>query len=199
MSRYIFLFDLDTTIIRKEILPVVSKRVGIYEKMTDLTENTVKESHFKQSFLQRIEPLKDIPVSQISEIVEEMELNSSLIQFMQKNKDRCYIITNILDIWIDRLVKRIGMEGNVYCSKALVCNDYIEEVFSVADKGAVVSQMVVPFVAVGGGNDDIELIKAAEIGIGFGGKQNIALSILEFATHAIYDEKKLIDFLQRLL
>lgn len=38
MSRYIFLFDLDTTIIRKEILPVVSKRVGIYEKMTDLTE-----------------------------------------------------------------------------------------------------------------------------------------------------------------
>lgn len=32
MSRYIFLFDLDSTVTKQEILPTISKRLGIYEE-----------------------------------------------------------------------------------------------------------------------------------------------------------------------
>ena len=41
MSRYIFLFDLDSTVTKQEILPTISKELGIYEKMTELTESTM--------------------------------------------------------------------------------------------------------------------------------------------------------------
>lgn len=200
MSRYIFLFDLDSTITRQEILPTVSKKVGIYEKMSSLTESTMRgEIPFKQSLLQRVDLLKDIPVSEVENIVGEIETNEFLVDFIRRNKERCYIVTGNLDVWIKELVKKCGMEHNTFCSKALVKDDYIQDVFSIIDKNAVISQMVLPFIAVGDGNNDAEMIEAAEVGIGYGGVRNIAPSVLACASHAVYNEKKLVEFLERLV
>lgn len=200
MSRYIFLFDLDSTITRQEILPTISEKVGIYEKMSLLTESTMQgEIPFKQSLLQRVELLKDIPVSEVRKIVGEIEVNELLVDFIRKNRERCYIVTGNLDVWIKELVKKCGMEHNIFCSKALVKNDYIQNVFSIIDKNMVISQMVLPFVVVGDGNNDAQMIEAAEVGIGYGGVRNIAPSVLACASHAVYNEKKLVEFLERLV
>ncbi|MCI8858960.1 MAG: HAD-IB family phosphatase [Lachnospiraceae bacterium] len=199
MSKFIFLFDLDSTLTKQEILPTISKELGIYEKMSQLTESTMRgEIPFKQSFLQRVELLKDIPVSKVSQMIGEIQLNERLIEFVRKNQERCYIVTGNLDVWIEDLMKKIGMNKNLFSSKALVKNDYIQDVFSIVDKNAVISQMVLPFVAVGDGNNDAEMIAEAEIGIGYGGVREIAPSVLACASHAIYDEKKLVEFLERL-
>lgn len=200
MSRYIFLFDLDSTITKQEILPTISKALGKYEQMSALTESTMRgEMPFKQSFLQRVELLKDVPVSTVRKMIGEIALNERLVDFIQENSKRCYIVTGNLDVWIEELIARFGMERNVYCSNALVKDDRIEDVFKVVDKNAVISQMVLPFVAVGDGNNDAEMIEAAEIGIGYGGVREIASSVLACATHAVYDEKRLVEFLERLL
>lgn len=199
MSRFIFLFDLDSTLTKQEILPTISKELGIYEKMSQLTESTMRgEIPFKQSFLQRVELLKNIPVSEVSRMIGEIKLNELLIEFVKKNQERCYVVTGNLDVWIEDLMKKIGMEKNLFCSKALVKDDYIQDIFSIVDKNAVISQMVLPFVAVGDGNNDAEMIEEAEIGIGYGGVREIAPSVLACASHVIYDEKKLVEFLERL-
>ena len=200
MSRYVFLFDLDSTVTRQEILPTIAQSNGRDKEMREITESTMRGMiPFKQSFLKRVNLLKDIPVSQVSHIVENIELNKKVVDFIQKYKDRCYIVTGNLDVWIMGLMKRIGMESNVFCSKALVHNDYIEDVFSIVDKNAVVKQMVLPFVAIGDGNNDAEMIDAAEIGIGFGAVRDIAPAVLECSTHAVYTEDKLVDFLEKLV
>lgn len=200
MSKYIFLFDLDSTITKQEILPTISKHLGIYRKMSELTESTMQgEIPFKQSFLQRVDLLKQIPISQINEMIGNIQLNELLVKFIKENKERCYIVTGNLDVWIENLVKKIGLENNVFCSKALVADGYIQDVFSVVDKNAVISQLVLPFVAIGDGNNDAEMIEAAEIGIGYGGVREVAPAILSCASHVIYDEKKLVEFLERLL
>ena len=200
MSRYVFLFDLDSTVTKQEILPTIAKRLGIYEQMSALTEKTMQgEIPFKQSFLQRVDLLKDVPVSEVCAMVEKIQLNDRLVNFLKRNHDRCYIVTGNLDVWIEGLIKRIGMEKNVFCSKALVQDDYIQDVFSIIDKNAVISQMVMHFVAVGDGNNDAEMIEAAEIGIGYGGVRDIASSVLACASHAVYEEERLVDFLERLL
>lgn len=199
MSRFIFLFDLDSTLTKQEILPTISKKLGIFEKMSQLTESTMKgEIPFKQSFLQRVELLKDIPVGEINRMIGEIQLNELLVEFVKKNQKRCYVVTGNLDVWIEDLMKKIGMEKNLFSSKALVKDDYIQDIFSIVDKNAVISQMVLPFVAVGDGNNDAEMIEKAEIGIGYGGVREIAPSVLACASHAIYDEKKLVEFLERL-
>lgn len=200
MSRYIFLFDLDSTVTDEEILPTIARKAGICEKMGFLTEQAMKgELPFKQSFLQRVELLKSIPVSRVSDMVNDIRLNEPLRDFLCKYRSRCYIVTGNLDVWIEKLVKRLGMESNTFCSRAVVKNDYIEDVLSITDKNAVVSQMVLPYVAVGDGNNDAEMIENAEIGIGYGGVRGIAPAVLECASHAIYDKNKLVDFLERLI
>lgn len=199
-SRYIFLFDLDSTITRQEILPTIAKEFGVFEEMCALTERTMRgELPFKQSFLQRVELLKGIPVSEVCEFTGKMELNGCLLEFMKRYQNRCYIVTGNLDVWIEELVKKLGMGMSTFCSKALVENDHIQDVLSVVDKSAVISQMVLPFVAVGDGNNDAEMIEAAEIGIGYGGVREIAPSVLACASHAVYQEEKLVDFLERLV
>lgn len=200
MSGYIFLFDLDSTVTRQEILPTISKKLGMYERMSSLTESTMRgEIPFKQSFLQRVELLKDIPVSEVCQMVGEIELNEQLVDFIQRNHNRCHIVTGNLDVWIKKLIKRLGMEQNTFCSKALVKDDHIQDVLSIVDKKAVIGQVVLPFVAVGDGNNDAEMIEAAEVGIGYGGVRNIAPAVLTCASHAVYDEKKLVEFLERLV
>lgn len=200
MSRYIFLFDLDSTVTRQEILPTISKELGIYERMSTLTESTMRgEIPFKQSFLQRVELLKEVPVSKVCRMIGDIQLNERLVRFIRENRERCYIVTGNLDVWIEELVRKIGVEKNVFCSKAVVKDGYIQDVFSVVDKNAVISQMVLPFIAVGDGNNDAEMIEAAEIGIGYGGVREIAPAVLACASHAIYKEEKLVEFLERLL
>lgn len=199
MSRFVFLFDLDSTITRQEILPTIAKEVGVYEQMSALTESSMRgEIPFKQSFLQRVELLKKIPVSQVQDIVTHIALNEKLVEFIKTYKNRCYIVTGNLDVWIDGLIEKLGMGKNVFCSKALVEDDSIQDVFNIVDKDAVIRQMVLPFVAVGDGNNDAEMIEAAEIGVGYGGVRPVALSVLECATHVVYQEDKLVDFLNKL-
>lgn len=200
MSRYIFLFDLDSTITRQEILPTVAREAGVYEQMSALTESSMRgEVPFKQSFLHRVELLKKIPVSQVQEIVANIKLNEQLVEFIKTYKNRSYIVTGNLDVWIDGLIEKLGMGKNVFCSKALVEDGYVQDVFNIVEKDAVIRQMVLPFVAVGDGNNDAEMIEAAEIGIGYGGVRNVAPSILSCASHAIYSEERLVEFLQRLI
>lgn len=42
MSEYIFLFDLDSTISKKEILPTISQTIGKEKEMRELTEATMR-------------------------------------------------------------------------------------------------------------------------------------------------------------
>ena len=126
-------------------------------------------------------------------------VKQKIIQFIRNNKERCYIVTGNLDIWIEELIENLGMEKNTYSSKALVKNDYIQEVVSVIDKNAVISQIVMPFVAIGDGNNDAEMIDAAEIGIGYGGGREIFPSVLACASHIVYREETLVEFLKKLV
>lgn len=200
MSRYIFLFDLDSTITREEILPTIAKRAGVFEQMSALTESSMRgELPFKQSFLQRVDLLRGISIPEVQEIVANIELNEKLVNFIEANKKRSYIVTGNLDVWIDGLINKIGMEKNVFCSKALLDGNYVQDVFNIVDKDTVIRQFVLPFVAVGDGNNDAEMIEAAEVGIGYGGVRPIAPSVLECATHAVYEEDKLVDFLNKLV
>ncbi len=200
MSRYIFLFDLDSTVTKEEILPAVLRKTGILERTSLPSESTVKgELPFQQSFLQRVDMLKDIPVSEVCQMVSEIPFNKRIVDFIQDNRNRCYIVTENLDVWIRPLIERLVMENHTFCSNALMENHSLQGVINIVDKNAVVSQMMLPIVAVGAGNNDAEMIEAAEIGIGYGGVQDVAPSVLECASHVIYDENKLAEFLQRLL
>ena len=200
MSEYIFLFDLDSTITKVEILPEIAKAIDMEDKMRTITDKTMKgEIPFDKSFMNRVELLKDIPVSQVADIVANVPLHDKLVDFIRDNAERCYIVTGNLDAWISGLMDRLGMKEHCLCSKVIVENDLISGIESIIDKAEAIKAFDKPFVAIGDGNNDAPMIEAAEIGIGFGGVREIAPAVLQSATHATYSEEKLCQFLKQLL
>lgn len=200
MNNRVFLFDLDATVTKEEILPTLAEQVGLLEEMREMTEKTMRgEIPFQSSFLARVEMLKTIPVSRVAEIVEKTPLNEELVQFIRTHASRCYIVTGNIDIWIEKLIKRIGLPmSHCYCSSASVSDDYIISVNSVVDKEKIAKQFVVPIVAVGDGSNDAEMVRLADVGIGYGGVRPVAYSLMCNATHVICDEHRLCNFLHTL-
>ena len=198
--KKIFLFDLDSTITKEEILPSISKSINKEDEMRKLTEMTMMgEISFEESFKSRVDMLKDIPVSEVAEKISNISLNQELVKFLNKHKDICYIVTGNLDVWIDKLMKKIGMENNYFCSKALVSNNKITKISKILQKDEVVAKFKDYIVAIGDGSNDYKLLEKANLGVAFGGVRNIAPSLLEVCDYAIYDEKRLAEFLERLI
>lgn len=200
MSDYIFLFDLDSTISKQEILPTISEKIGKQKEMRELTEATMRgEIPFKSSFLNRVKLLSSVDVSEVNSLVSEIPLNSEIAKFIIENKDRCYVLTGNLDIWISGLIDKLGLKNHVYCSKANIKSDRITQVISVVDKELMVKQFVQPMVIIGDGDNDSGMARHANIAIGFGGVRNIASSLLSTIDYAFYDDKRCADFLRTLL
>lgn len=167
MSDYIFLFDLDSTITKVEILPVVAKHLpdkSMWNKIKEITERTMQgEIPFEESFRKRIGLLSDVSVSTIKAVIADIPLNEKLADFIRENKERCYMVTGNLDVWIEGLLPKLGLEGRCFCSRTTVENDRIVRVDEVMDKGSVIKSMPRPFVAVGDGDNDAEMIGAADV------------------------------------
>lgn len=200
MSDFMFLFDLDSTISKKEILPTIAEKIGKQKEMRELTEATMAgEIPFKVSFLHRVNLLKDISVSQVNKIVEEIPLNENIVKFIKDNSERCCVVTGNLDVWISGLMARLNITDRVYCSKAQVADDRIKQVISVIDKELTAKQFVQPLVVIGDGDNDTGMTRYADVSIGFGGVRNIAPSLIRSIDFAFYDDRKCAEFLQSLL
>lgn len=200
MSDYIFLFDMDSTITRKEVLPEISQKINKLDEMRQLTEATMRgEIPFRTSFLRRVKILSDISVQEVNDIVSEIPLNMAIAEFIIQNHERCYVVTGNLDIWISGLMRKLGMEDHTYCSKADVLDDRISKVVSVVDKELTVKQFVQPMVAIGDGDNDAGMCGMADVGIGFGGVREIAPALLRNCDYAFYDDARCADFLWKLL
>lgn len=200
MSDYIFLFDLDSTISKKEILPTISEEIGKQKEMKELTEATMRgEIPFKTSFLNRVNILSCVDVSRVNDLVSRIPLNEAIVNFIIENQDRCYVVTGNLDVWISGLMNKIGMNQHVYCSKANVKEDRITQVISVVDKELMAKQFVQRLVVIGDGDNDSGMAKHADIAIGFGGVRNIAPSLLRNIDYAFYDDRRCAEFLYSLL
>ena len=200
MSEYIFLFDLDSTITRKEILPTIAEKVNRQKEMRNLTEATMRgEIPFKSSFLKRVDILSVMNVSETRAMITEIPLNENIAQFIRENHERCYVVTGNLDVWIKDLMKKIEVEGHVYCSRANVKDDRITQVVSVIDKELTAKQFVQPLIVVGDGDNDSGMAQVADISVGFGEIRDIAPSLIQNIDYAFYDDKRCAEFLRTLL
>jgi HAD superfamily phosphoserine phosphatase-like hydrolase len=189
-----FLFDLDGTITRTEILPQIARAIGLEDEIAALTRQTMDgELPFESSLRRRAEILKRVPISQVREIIDAVELDPQIVAFLRENRERCTIVTGNLDVWIADLVRRLGVSCR--CSVARADGDTLTEITAVLDKATVAQEFSGPICAIGDGYNDLGLIAAADIGIAYGGVHAPVPALLDVATHVIYDSQRLCQLL----
>lgn len=196
-----FIFDLDGTLTKYETLPMISHYFSLQEKIAELTMLTVQGNvPFAESFTRRVEILGKYPVSEVSKLLEKMELHTKIHSFILTHSEHCSIATGNLFCWVDRLVQKIGCKA--YCSEALVENDTVIKITSILKKETVVDYYkkqgdVVVFI--GDGNNDAEAMQKADIAIASGLSHAPAKSILTAADYVVYNEDALCSLLNKLV
>jgi phosphoserine phosphatase len=189
-----FFFDLDGTVTRQEILPLLSKEIGLYPEMQVFTDATIRGLiPFHSSFKLRCKILNEIPISQANRLVSQVHLHEQVVAFIQQNPERCFIVTGNLDVWVSALLERIG--GQYFCSTADFEGDKMTGVRHILNKGDAVAAVrkagkFERIVAVGDGMNDVDM---------FGGVHEPVQTLVQMSDIVVYTESALCRTLRTLL
>jgi phosphoserine phosphatase len=195
--RTAYCFDLDGTITREEILPLLAAELDLYEEISALTEATIRGViPFRKSFLLRCRLLSELPVSRAQHVISGVSLYHGLVDFIHARKDKCFVITGNLDAWVKPLAELL--ECKVYSSSANVENDRIVTITHVLNKGDAVEEIRRSFdriVAVGDGMGDVPMFEKADVRIAFGGTHTPIQSLIQFTDYLTFSERSLCTLL----
>lgn len=201
MRNRAFCFDLSGTVTKEEIVPLLSKELGIYDEIQTLTDATVNGLiPPKKSFLLRSELVNQLNVSQSQLILSNIQLHPKIFNFIQKNHDHCFVITMALDAWIQKLMDKFSCD--FYCSEAECENDKITKVKSILNKAAAIDEINEKFdeiVAIGGDMADVSMLERANISIAFAGVHDPVSSLIEESNFITFSEAGLCNILNTLL
>lgn len=195
-----FAFDLDGTVTKQELLPLIAGELGLLSEMRLLTRLTLDGTlNFEESFRLRCAILQSIPISRVQEIVAEVELNEEIAEFIASRTGDCFIVTGNLDLWIQPILGRL--KCNAFTSTATMAGDRLLRVNEVLHKSKPVHKIKTNaslVVAIGDGANDVPMFEAADIGIAYGGVHSPAPALLEISDYLIYDGNSLCRLLNTL-
>jgi HAD superfamily phosphoserine phosphatase-like hydrolase len=183
-----FCFDLDGTVTRQEVLPVIAAELGLAEEIGFLTEMTIRgQIPFEMSFRLRCRLLAEIAVETVAQIVAQVPVEERIAEFIQGNRRRCYVVTGNLNVWVARLVERLGC--GMYSSTAETRADgRLGTLTQVLRKGTAVRELRHHYdrvVCIGEGFNDLPMFEEADIGVAYGGVHPPAREVIDNAHYVV--------------
>lgn len=194
-------FDLDGTITRHELLPIIAMELSLEEEMSKLTRLTMDgEISFQESFRHRVDMLKDIPVSKVQDIVSNVEIDEHIEYFIRANAENCAIVTGNLDVWIKPITDKLGCR--LYSSKAIEKNGALVGIKHILSKDEAIRDLRKNYdkiVAIGESYNDLPMFKESDIGIAYGGVHNPIKELICNSKFVVYRGDVLCSLLNTLL
>jgi HAD superfamily phosphoserine phosphatase-like hydrolase len=197
MIKKIYLFDLDSTLTREELLPRIAKLNNTHEKLRELTNNAMlSRVDFQESFRQRVSILAEIPLEQVQETVRTVPLLEELMKWIKGHNNSTFVVTGNLDIWVKTLLEDNFL--NSYSSTASIRNSRVE-IDEVLEKEKVIEEFNDDFtIFVGDGSNDVSLMSLTDVGILTEIVHDSPSHLWDVADYAVKDEETLCRLLSRL-
>jgi phosphoserine phosphatase len=194
----VFLFDLDGTITRNELLPLIGKQIGLYDELAKLTDDTMQgKIPFDQSFKHRVNLLGRVKLSEVQEIVLDAPCFDELLNWIKQNREKAFIVTGNLDVWVQPWLdkhKLIGFKSE---------SEFIDKSYSVRKilrKESILRNFPDKrLVMIGDGANDARIMELCDIGIASEMTHKISPILWEHANYVLKDEVLLCRLLTRLL
>lgn len=193
-------FDLDNVIIDGEAIDEIGKLANVEEEIAEITEKAMQgEIDFETSIKDRVKLLEGTSIEDIQKVADELPLMNGAEEAINNLKDeelKVAIISGSFDVVADVVKEKLDVDY-VYTNSFIVedgkLTGEVEGPLVSGTKADVLNDLVKEadisldeVVAVGDGANDISMIEAAGIGIGFNAKP----SVKEIAD-IVVDEKDL--------
>ncbi|MGL5969574.1 MAG: HAD-IB family phosphatase [Kluyvera sp.] len=202
MTENIFCFDLDGTLTRRELLPLIANEIGLEHEFDVLTQLTVDGViSFEESLRLRFAILKHIPVKVVQDIIYNAELFDKAIDFISSNRNRCFVVTGNLDVWIKPLMQKIGC--GYFSSCAQEQNGTLASLDHILKKSSAINKLRKKYtdkkiVVFGDGLNDYPMFEAADQAVAIGLTHQPSPLLIAKSNFIIYEEDALCRLLNML-
>lgn len=201
-AKTAFCFDLDGTITKEEILPLLAKKLDLFDEIQALTMATINGFiPFESSFKLRTMILSQIPISQIQDIVVDVKLHHQIVEFIQQNRENCFIVTGNLDVWLEKLLSKLRIQA--ITSIAHYDKDRLIGVSKILNKGDAINEIRQQgfdrIISVGDGMGDVNMFNQSNISIAYGGVHKPVQTLIELSDILTFKEESLCRTLNTLL
>ena len=200
MKKNLFLFDFDGTITSEELLPQIAKQTDMFQEIEALTDATIKGIiPFESSFRLRCKLLQNVEISKVHNIVKNIPRYEAISKFIKNNKEKCYIITGNIDIWLKPIIEEFGKE-HVYTS---TIDPTTWTLTYILDKGKALKKIKganpdCKIITIGDGMGDVAMFRQSDISIAYGATHSPVESLIKTCNYIISDEKLLARLLKRI-
>lgn len=189
-------FDMDSTLIKTEVIDELAICAGVGEQVAEITERAMQgELDFKQSFAQRMALLEGLPIESLEQVAAKLPIMDGLQELMtvvNEKKHISAILSGGFDFFAQQLQQRYGFNyiftNKLDFQQQTLTGKVIEPVVDGERKAALLKQLarqesidLNQTIAVGDGANDLAMIQTAGIGVAYKAKKIVRLQ----APHSI--------------
>lgn len=176
-------FDFDGTLTEAEMINLLGRRAGVEDDVAAITEEAMAgEIEYPESLRRRVDLLSGLAGETVAEVFEEVELRpgvSGLLEDLSAAGTRTAILTGGFERGVRRALQKDGAEVDVIVANRLGVEDgaltgEVEGPLVDGTKDVALQALVTEFdttlaetVAVGDGANDLSMLQAVGLGIGF--------------------------------
>ena len=187
-NRRLICFDMDSTLIKTEVIDELADRAGVGEQVRAITESAMRgEIDFSESFTQRVALLKGLDESVMKEIADNLPIMDGaerLISILKKIGFKIAILSGGFTYFGNALKKRFDVDY-VYANELEIIDgkltgNHIGDIVDGKRKAELlklISQVekieLEQVIAVGDGANDLPMLNLAGLGIAFHAKPKV--------------------------
>jgi len=181
--------DMESTIIREEMLELLAEHAGLREKVADITRRAMNGeiASFRDALAERLALLRGLPASVIDETAACMTLNEGareLVSTMRAHGCYCVLVTGGFSVFTRIIANRLGFHeehSNILAVKnGKITGELVEPVKDKESKLNVLKEVSAArgltaeeACAVGDGANDLPMLLAAGLGVAWRAKPNV--------------------------
>ncbi|WP_404374988.1 phosphoserine phosphatase SerB [Vreelandella aquamarina] len=178
-------FDMDSTLIKAEVIDELARRHGVGDEVAEVTERAMRgELDFKASFRERMSKLEGLDESVLANIATELPLMDGVERLMANLKRlgfRTVILSGGFTYFARYLQERLGFD-EIHANELVIENGKVtgavhEPIVDAERKAALLEQIaeregvaLAQTVAVGDGANDLKMLAKAGLGVAFRAK-----------------------------
>lgn len=184
-AKRLIVFDVDSTLVQGEVIEMLAAHAGVEPRVREITDAAMRgELNFTESLERRVSLLAGLPESALDEVARTVMLTPgarTTVRTLKRLGFRCGVVSGGFTRIIGKIVEELGLDfaaaNELEIVDGTLTGRVVGEVIDREGKAVALRRFAAEYdiplaqcVAVGDGANDIDMLRAAGMGVAFNAK-----------------------------